>query len=71
MKEGIVNAFQVLLSDLENWRAKLEGLDFTKLDEREARSLELPFSKEEVRATLYELNGEKALGPDAFTTAFW
>ena len=71
MKEGIDNAFQVLLIHLENWTTKLEGLDFTKLDEREARSLELPFTGEEVRAALYELNGEKAPGPDGFTVAFW
>ena len=71
LKEGIANAFQVLLTDPENLRAKLEGLYFTKSDEREARSLELSFSKEEVRATLYELNGEKALSPDGFTAIFW
>ena len=71
LKEGIVNASQVLLTDPENWRAKLEGLDFTKLDERETRSLDLPFTEEEIRTALYELNGEKAPSPDGFITAFW
>ena len=71
LKEGIVNASQVLLTDPENWRAKLEGLDFTKLDERETRSLDLPFTEEEISTALYELNGEKAPSPDGFTTAFW
>ena len=71
LKEGIVNAFQVLLIDPENWRAKLEGLDFTKLEEREARSLELPFIEDEVWAALDELNGEKAPSPDGFIVAFW
>ena len=55
----------------KDWRANLEGFDFTKLNEREARSLEFPFTEEEVRAALYELNDEKALGPGGFTTAFW
>ena len=34
-------------------------------------SFELPFTKEEVRAALYELNGKKAPGPNGFTAAFW
>ena len=71
LKEGIVNAFQVLLIDLENWRAKLEGLDFTKLDEREVMSLELPFIEEEVWAALDDVNGEKAPSLDGFTSTFW
>ena len=49
----------------------MEGLDFTKLDEREARSFELPFIEDEVWAALDELNEEKALSPDGFIVAFW
>ena len=71
MKEGIDNAFQVLLTDLENRRGKLEGLDFTQLDEREVRSLEFSFIEKEVWATLDEVNGEKAPSSDGFIAAFW
>ena len=71
LKQGIVDAFQTLLTYLGVWRAKLEGLVFSKIDESEAGSLELHFTEEEVWTTLSELNGEKALGPDEYITAFW
>ena len=60
-----------MLIDLEDWRADLEDLDFTKSDEMEAMSLELPFTEEEVKVALCELNGGKALGSYGFTVAFW
>ncbi|KAL6332404.1 hypothetical protein AAG906_004980 [Vitis piasezkii] len=33
--------------------------------------LEEPFSEEEISSALFELNGDKASGPDGFTIAFW
>ena len=66
-----MNAFKELLSNPDVWRASLEGLNFSKLEEMEATRLELPFSEEEVHIALSDLNGEKALGSDGFTAAFW
>ena len=40
---GIMNAFKELFSDPGVWRASLEGLNFSKLEELEAARLELPF----------------------------
>ena len=37
----------------------------------EATTLEMSFSEEEVHLALCEMNGDKAFGPDGFTTAFW
>ena len=71
LQQGIVNAFQTSLFDLGDWRANLEGLTFSKLKSQEAAILELPFLEEEVVHALHELNGEKASGPDGYTTAFW
>ena len=71
MQQGIVDVFQSLLTDPGDWRANLEGLVFSKLEEQEAISLELPFTEEEVVFALRELNGEKAPGPDGYTVAFW
>ena len=71
LQQGIVDAFQTLLTNLGDRRANLKGLVFSKLEEREAVSLELPFTEEEVVSTLRELNGEKAPGSDGYTTAFW
>ena len=68
---GIVNAFQSLLIDPGDWRANVEGLTFSKLEDQEAARLEKLFMEEEVFVSLHELNGEKATGPNGYTVAFW
>ena len=71
LQQGIVNAFQSLLTDPRDWRANMEGLSFSKLEDQEAVRLEKPFTEEEVFSALHELNGEKSPGPDGYTVAFW
>ena len=55
VRTGIANAFKELLSDLGVWRCSLEGLNFSRLDERDAARLEVPFI-EEVHFALDDLN---------------
>ena len=43
------------------------NLSFFRINEVEVASLEEPFTEEEVKAALKEMNGDKALGPDGFT----
>ena len=45
------------------------NLSFSRIIEVEAANLEEPFTEEEVKAVLTEINGDKAPGPDGFTTA--
>ncbi|RVX07561.1 Transposon TX1 uncharacterized 149 kDa protein [Vitis vinifera] len=71
VREGIVNAFQNLLSEEPGWRADIEGLQLNQLNSREAEVLELPFTEEEIHFALMEMKGDKAPGPDGFTVAFW
>ena len=71
VKTGIVNAFKVLLGNPGAWRASPEGLNFSRLNDMEALRLEVPFIEEEVHVALADLNGDKALGPDGLTAAFW
>ncbi|RVW22247.1 LINE-1 reverse transcriptase-like [Vitis vinifera] len=71
VREGIVNAFQNLLSEEPGWRADIEGLQLKHLNPREAENLEVPFSEEEIHFALMEMRGDKAPGPDGFTVAFW
>ena len=71
MNQGIVEAFKSLLSDTGEWRANLEGLNFQRINEAEAERLETPFTVDEVFTTLSNLNGDKALGSDGYTLAFW
>ena len=60
VREGIVNAFQQLLSEEPGWRADIEGLHLHRLSFQEAENLELPFSEEEIHSALLEMNGDKA-----------
>ncbi|RVW40836.1 hypothetical protein CK203_102602 [Vitis vinifera] len=71
VRNGIVNAFQKLLSEEPGWRADIEGLQLNQLNSREAEDLEMPFSEEEIHFALMEMRGDKAPGPDGFTVAFW
>ncbi|RVW78434.1 hypothetical protein CK203_051435 [Vitis vinifera] len=70
VREGIANAYQQLLSDSSGWKADIGGLQLKQISQSEAEVLELPFSKSEIHATLMEMNGDKAPGPDGFTVAF-
>lgn len=49
----------------------LGGMVFLRLRVSEAANLEIPFSEVEIHATLKELNGDKALGPDGYMMTFW
>ena len=52
-------------------RPTMDGLDFACIEEDERLSLEKEFTKEEVFQVLREMEGDKALGPDGFTMAFF
>ena len=71
VREGIVNAYQQLLSEQPSQRVDIEGLHLQHLNFREAEVLELPFTEEKIHSALMEMNGDKAPGPDRFTVAFW
>ena len=49
----------------------MDGLEFARIEENEWLELERDFSKKEVVKVLYEMEGDKALGPDGFTMAFF
>ena len=71
MKQGIMEAFKSLLSDTGGWRANLDGLNFQRINEAEAERLETLFTVDKVFIALRSFNGDKTLGSDAFTLAFW
>ncbi|XP_019078445.1 uncharacterized protein LOC109123361 [Vitis vinifera] len=71
IREGIVSAFQQVLSEEPGWRTDIEGLHFKCLSSSEAETLEVQFTAEEIYAALMGMNGDKASGPDGFTIAFW
>ena len=71
IREGIANAFKMLLSNLGEWRPSVTGLQFEMLESLDANALETPFTEEEVFDALLGCNGDKAQGPDGFSMAFW
>ena len=71
IKEGLVNAFQNLLSAPGGWRPPFPDLAPNEIGIEEAARLEDKFSEEEIWAAISGLNSEKAPGPDGFPLAFW
>ncbi len=49
----------------------LGGVKFKSLEAADSQHLEKQFSEEEVVTALHQISGEKALGPDGFTLAFF
>ncbi|RVW44185.1 Transposon TX1 uncharacterized 149 kDa protein [Vitis vinifera] len=47
VKNGIVDAFQRLLTEDSEWKADIGGLDLNQISQQEADTLELPFTEEE------------------------
>lgn len=68
---GVVNAFQNLLTELDDWCPSLIWLDFEKIGREDVVRLEKAFSVEKVFSILPKLNRNKALGLNDFYAAFW
>ncbi|RVW25924.1 hypothetical protein CK203_095970 [Vitis vinifera] len=59
---------------VEGWEGdswKIEGIDWAPISGESAVWLDRPFSEEEVRMAVFQLNKEKAPGPDGFTIAVY
>ncbi|RVW39961.1 Transposon TX1 uncharacterized 149 kDa protein [Vitis vinifera] len=71
IKEGVIKVFHSLLSEAKEWRPRCKELQVGVLRGEDAAMLETPFSEEEVFGALSNLNGDKTLGLDGFSMAFW
>ncbi|RVW76917.1 hypothetical protein CK203_051555 [Vitis vinifera] len=71
ISEEIVNFFGNLYSKPEGDSWKIEGIDWAPISEESAIWLDRPFSEEEVRMAVFQLNKEKAPDPDGFTIAVY
>ena len=71
IKEGLVDAFQKLLSAPGGWSPSLPDLALNRIGFEEAASLEETLSENEIWTTISGLNSDKAPGPDGFPLAFW
>ena len=71
IKEGLVGAFQSLLTTSSNWCPPFPDLRFKVIGADQASKLEEMFTEEEILAAISGFNGDKAPGPDGFPLAFW
>ena len=71
VKAGLVDAFQSLLCDLNNWCPPFPNLLFNLISVEQATKLEEMFTEEEIRAVVFGINGDKAPCLDGFPLAFW
>ena len=71
IKEGLVGAFQSLLSTSSNWCPPFPDFRFNEIGADQVAKLEEMFTEEEILAAISGLNGDKAPGPDGFPLAFW
>ena len=63
--------FRSLFIDPGGWRPNFPSVTLSVIGTEDATKVEEPFTEEEVFAALSELNGDKALGLDSFSMAFW
>ncbi|RVX13392.1 Transposon TX1 uncharacterized 149 kDa protein [Vitis vinifera] len=71
ISEEIVNFFRNLYSKPEGDSWKIEGIDWAPISEESVVWLDRQFSEKEVRKAVFQLNKEKAPGPDGFTIAVY
>ena len=57
VREGVANAYHQMLSENAEWKADIGGLQLDHPSLQEAENSKLPFSEEEVRFALMEMNG--------------
>lgn len=70
-QEHIVHFYKNLYVENCSWRPRVEGLSFLSIDEDESSWLEREFEEKEVWDVIKDFNGDKALGSDGFTMAFF
>lgn len=70
IKDGAVNVFESILSEVGDWRSSSSGCLFPLWTTKIQGPLRNLF-QEEVLSTLSSLSGDKAAGSDGLIMAFW
>ena len=69
--EEITTFFSRLYSSSHPRFRGIDGIDWSPIIINEAENLERPFEEEEVKKVVFESDGNKSLGLDGFTLAFF
>ena len=67
----VVQFYKTMYQKPEEWRPFVEGLEFDQIGELERGWLERRFEKDEILSVVRDIEGDKALGPDGFSMAFF
>jgi hypothetical protein len=71
INEHIVQLYKNLYTEQFNWRPLLDNLSFDSIDEAKASWLKRDFEEGEVLEVVKVMNGDKVLGLDGFSMAFF
>jgi hypothetical protein len=71
IKEHIANFYKHLYFEQYMWRPKVDCLSFLSIDKGERIWIEREFVESEVLEVVRNLNGDKVLGLDGFSIAFF
>jgi hypothetical protein len=71
IRDHAVNFYASMFAERMSWRPRLDDLVFESLSTVEASSLEAPFLEKGVKDVIFGMDGNKALGPDGFSLAFF
>ena len=71
MADQVVQFYKKLYKETKEWRPFVEGLEFNQIEGLERDWLERRFEQEEVFRVVKEMEGDKALGLDGFSLAFY
>ena len=67
--EEILLYFEKLYSGPIGESCRVEGLDWSPISEESASRMDSPFTEEEISTAIFQLDRDKAPGPDGFTIA--
>ncbi len=67
VREKVVEFYQSLYEETEEWRPTADGLDFASIQVADNNLLERPFEKEEIVQVVKDFQGDKAPGLNGFT----
>jgi hypothetical protein len=69
--EHVVKFYQKLFTEQCRWRPMVDDISYDSVLEFEASWLERAFEEEDVRKVVSAKKGDKALGPEGFSMAFF
>jgi hypothetical protein len=71
IRDHIASFYERLYTETDHSRPLLEGIQFSVISDEDAMWLERPFDENEITDVVKGFNGDKALGPDGFSLAFF